>query len=68
MPLRRAGSHRDDARRAGHQHTHGHQLPGLAAQEALAEREVPACEVHHGTAPAAVLSVRIGNTRLDDVI
>ena len=62
-----AGPRRDDARRAGHQHPHGHQLPGLAAQEALEELPIPARQVHHGTALAAVL-ICSGNTRLDDVV
>ena len=52
---RRRGQHRDDRGPADGEHPPGHELPGVAAQEALAEREEPPHQVHHGTGPEAVL-------------
>ncbi|KAK6308482.1 hypothetical protein J4Q44_G00217530 [Coregonus suidteri] len=49
------GSHKDDRGGAGVQHPPGHQLPGLSAQEELAERTCPLHQEHHGKTSAPLL-------------
>ncbi len=44
-----------DGRDAGAEHPLGHELLGLAAEEALAERQIALHQVHHGTRTAPLL-------------
>ena len=44
---------------AGPEHPLGHELPGVSAEEALAERQESAHQVHHGPCPETVLNVRV---------
>ena len=39
----------------GPEHSLGHELPGVPAQEALAERQESPHQVHHGTSPETLL-------------
>merc|ERR1712110_1101536 len=43
-------------RGAGEEHRHGRQLPGVVAEEELAERQVAGAQDHHGPAPPYLLS------------
>lgn len=49
------GSREDDGGRTRLQHPPGHQLPGVLAEEELAECACPVHQEHHGEAPAPVL-------------
>ncbi len=40
---------------SGTERSPGHELPGVAAEEALAERSLPAHQVHDGSRPEALL-------------
>lgn len=46
----------DDRRRTCVQHPPGCQLPGVAAEEELAERACPLRQEHHGQTPAPLLN------------
>ena len=48
-----------ERRRVGFQHPLVHQLPRLTSQEALAERQVPLHQIHHGTSHQIVLKQTI---------
>ena len=56
VPVRGSGARGDGRGGPRPERPPGHELPGVAAEEALAEREVAAHQVHHGPRAAPLLS------------
>ena len=56
LPLRGCRQCGNDGGGARPEHPLGHELPRVSPEEALAERQVPAHQVHHGTCPEALLN------------
>ena len=50
------GQREHDRGGVGPEHPSGHELPGVSAEEALAEREESAHQEHHGSSAETVLS------------
>merc|ERR1712105_562698 len=57
LPVCRCWQRRHVRRGIGPERAFGHELPGISAEEALAEREVSPHQVHHGPRAETVLNL-----------